>query len=371
MSESGKIRSIESLRGLAALYVALGHIVTMVDPERNAARTGSLPAWLAQVTHPMWYGHLAVAAFIVLSGFSLQLSLYLRNGDGQLKDLRRYLVRRCRRILPPYYACLAFSLLVCVLVTTKLPGLPFTQYLPLTAENVGAHLLLVHNFDPTWMYKVNGVLWSIAIEFQLYFAFPVLVWVLMRFGKLAVVTCTSVAAWLLILQVPGGIKLYFWYAALFALGMVAARMAMDSREEPPTHGVLMLCAGALFGASVWFATSRKDLWVADAFIGLAVAAVLIAITRYRGSWSDRMLGARPLVWLGSFSYSLYLMHHPLLQVGYFLRPEWAATPTRQTAWLLAWFPLVLLGCYGFYWVFERPFISSRRHTPSPEPITSA
>ena len=64
------------------------------------------------------------------------------------------------------------------------------------------------------------------------------------------------------------------------------------------------------------------------------------------------------------------MHHPILQVLFAHRPEWASTVTRQFAYLIALIPLILLLCWLFYLAFERPFIKPRRAQKGPisEPV---
>lgn len=351
---------IEGIRGLLALYVVFQHVCSMVDPHRRMLRPGAQPEWLAHAMQPMWYGHLAVSGFIVVSGFCLQMALYKR-GDGRIRDLRSFLLRRCERILPPYYGCLAVSILVCLGVTRHQTGMPWEQYLPLTWENVAAHVAMVHNLRPDWMYKINGVLWSIAIEFQLYFLFPLFVWALLRFGKLALLAgLAGVAGWSM-WAFPQAAKLYVWYAALFGLGMAAAHLAYHPRGWRPPAWVAGSVALLSSGVLVWALGQTKELVWLDTLGGVAIAALLAAGVLAPKAMLPRLLGAKPLFWLGSFSYSLYLMHHPVMQVVFVYRPDWASTPTRQTAYLLAvGLPVILAACYAFFWVFERPFLRSRR-----------
>lgn len=369
-----RLHSIEGIRGLAALYVVFQHICTMVDPHMRMMRDGAQPSWLAAAMGPLWFGHLAVAGFIVVSGFCLQLSLYSR-GDGRITDLRRFLLRRCERILPPYYACLALSLVVVHLVTKHQKGLPWAQYLPVTGDGLLAHVLLIHNLRPEWMYKINGVLWSISIEFQLYFVFPLLVWVALRWGRLALLAVCTGAAGLLLWNYDPAAKLYVWYLPLFALGIVGARLAFDPAR--PKLSARFYWGAALVGwlLAAWLIGQTKALWVRDAAGGFAVVAMLIAGALAPRSWPARILSLKPLVWLGLFSYSLYLMHHPVLQIVYVLRPEVVNTPAREFAYLIVVaIPVILATCYGFFLLFEKPFMQGQwsrrlaeRGKPAKEP----
>jgi peptidoglycan/LPS O-acetylase OafA/YrhL len=357
--EQNRLGFIEGLRGLAALYVVFQHIGTMVDPHFKMLRPGAQPEYLARIMAPFWYGHFAVSAFIVISGFCLQMALYHR-GDGQLLDLKKFLVRRMRRILPPYYACLALSLVVCFSVTQHQKGLPWAHYLPVTNENIAAHVFMVHNLSKDWMYKINGVLWSIAIEFQLYFLFPAFCAVIWKRGALPVLALAGVFCAGVMLAFPASEKLYPWYGVLFILGMAAARWAMDPRlKRLPVSaltGVFVLFFSLALASIGW----TKELVWRDGLMGIAVSALLMAGLQSPESRWCKIIGAKPLMVLGTFSYSLYLMHHPILQVIYANRPAVASTMVRQYAFLIACLPLVAGLCYAFFWVFERPFMGAKK-----------
>ncbi|MCE9559073.1 MAG: acyltransferase [Armatimonadetes bacterium] len=352
------MHSIEGMRGLAALYVVLGHFCTMADPLRK--ETG---VW-ANLMRPFWYGHLAVAAFIVLSGFCLQMSLFKGDANGGLGDLRKFLIRRCRRILPPYYACLALSLVVCVFVTTKHTGMPWSQYVPVTRGALVSHLLMFHNLSPDWMYKINGVLWSIAIEFQLYLLFPTFVRGLTtRFGGI-LVTLVGLAVVYGVVANPILAKFYPWYGFLFLVGMVAARFAFGPRKELVSRPLVgtMTIAG-LFGVSAALSASKVVMW-ADLAMGLVVAATLILISNPK-STVGKILGFRPLAFVGTFSYSLYLIHHPILQVitHNLLKRGYRGVSELLPLFLELGLPLILVLSYAFFWCFERPFIGKKANAP--------
>src|SRR5512140_3551673 len=130
-----RLAFIEGLRGVAALYVVLTHFNSMVDPSHLDGSKSTTPTWLQPFLQPFIYGHLAVAAFIVLSGYCLQTSLF-GGRDGRIHDYGKFFARRAKRILPPYYATLIFSIIVTIYLTSKQTVMPFTIYYPVTQENV-------------------------------------------------------------------------------------------------------------------------------------------------------------------------------------------------------------------------------------------
>ena len=133
--EFPRLPFLEGLRGLAALYVMFGHLASIVDPSALAGRRSEVPAVLHVIFGPVGQGHLAVAAFIVLSGFCLQISLF-NGGDGRVAKPSRFFLRRAERILPAYWASLAISLAVTVGLAPNLPGMPFDIYRSVTWDSL-------------------------------------------------------------------------------------------------------------------------------------------------------------------------------------------------------------------------------------------
>lgn len=363
-SAGDKLVFIEGLRGLAALYVVLGHICSIADPGVFLGIRGHGPAWLRALMMPFGFGHLAVASFIVISGFCLQTSLF-NGGNGEITNLKRFFKRRALRILPPYYACLAISLIVALYITPLGKGLPFSLYLPVTPQVVASHALMVHNFSPDWMYKINGVLWSIAIETQLYLIFPLIVWLLAKAGRPSALLLASSLSAAVLIAWPNLLKLYPWYLALFALGMCAAHLAFKppAWRGPNAFASLLVGAGAFLGC-VYSVDHRLAMPICDAWMAVCTVSILYAGTISKKLWLTKALECRPLAWLGAISYSLYLMHHPILQPLYLFRPAWAEGTLESVEYLLAvGLPVILMCCAVFWLIFERPFVSRRARRP--------
>src|SRR3954453_6181215 len=118
------------VRGLAALFVVVDHVFLRAFPGYPVDHAPFWAGWFI-------YGRFAVVVFIVLSGFSLALAP-ARHG-WRLDSVSRFAYRRARRILPAYWAALAFSLAVAWLVVRP-PG----QGAP-DAKSVIVNGLLVQN----------------------------------------------------------------------------------------------------------------------------------------------------------------------------------------------------------------------------------
>ncbi|HEY7077070.1 MAG TPA: acyltransferase [Solirubrobacteraceae bacterium] len=297
-----RLAGLDGVRGLAALFVVVHHIFLRAFPGYPVDRAPFWAGWLI-------YGRFAVVVFIVLSGFSLALS---PAGRGwRLGGVRSFARRRARRILPAYWGALAFSLAVAWLVMPQ-PG-----HAAPDAKSVVVNGLLVENLvaAPT----PNMSFWSMAVEAQLYLAFPLLLLVVRRWG--AVVMVAGVTLLMATVGVAGPRSFVIQsppdLAALFAIGMATAGIVRSGRSWP--WGWLALAAAVPAVATIWWRgsvwTLDHLLWV-DLALGPAVACLLAGLATGRPAPLLRLLDARPLRRLGASSYSLYLTHAPIVVVVY-------------------------------------------------------
>jgi peptidoglycan/LPS O-acetylase OafA/YrhL len=334
-----------------------------------------LPLWARGARHLLTFGHDAVAVFIVLSGYCLMLPVV--RADGQLVGgFGRYIARRAWRILPPYYATLLGSLLLlwaAPLLQTRTGTIWDDTSPAFTAGPIVTHLLLLHNLVPDWASRINGPLWSVATEWQIYFFFPILllpIW--RRAGLLTAVVAGFVVGccplWLAPLAASRWIP---WYLGLFALGMCAA--AIGSSERPLERRMLRsvpwklalftLALCCLFGTTVLIKFWFRFLPLSDSLVGLTTAVALTRFSKYLvegGSqprpWLLRWLEARPLVAVGHFSYSLYLTHLPTVAGCYFMLRPLALHPAAQfLTMVVISVPASLVVALAFYWAVERHF----------------
>jgi peptidoglycan/LPS O-acetylase OafA/YrhL len=350
-----RIALLDGMRGAAALYVVLHHAYSEVRAVAGNHWFVERFAWLE-------YGHYAVAVFIVLSGYSLAAGDPLRGGFWA------YLRRRARRIFPPYYAALFLSILLIIYV----PALRRTDdprwgpiALPaLEARVIVAHLLLLHNLRYWALWKIDPPMWSIATEWQVYFLLPAILWISRRWGWAAGVFLTALLSLLPVaVDRTRADSIGTWYAGLFALGMAAAsahRWPRSPRWLIPLG--MASCLPFLDGPAV-----------ADIVVGTATAAFLVLAAEGRApEWLVAPFESRMAVLLGTFSYSLYLVHYPFM--------AWAAATLVGLnlpieARLLILIGPVTLGCVALAFVFhlvaERPFMPRDARSLSRTTIAAA
>ncbi|MGW0064102.1 acyltransferase family protein [Streptosporangium sandarakinum] len=345
-----RLPGLDGIRGVAALFVLVHHCRLLAFPG-YPADTG--PGWLSWLV----YGHFAVVVFIVLSGFSLAVSP-ARSG-WRLGGVRRFARRRAWRILPPYWAALVFSLVVAWTLAPQ-PG----EGVP-TAKSVLVYGLLLH--DVLGAPSPNGAFWSIAVEAQLYLVFPLLLLVLRRAGAfvmLAAVTAVVAAVGLLApVSHPVSLLLRLTpqFAALFAAGVVAAGVlaAGERVQRFPWHRVAALACVPVLAlvvarGPVW--TVEHYYWV-DLALGPAVALLLAGVATGRPVALVRLLDTRPVRSLGSFSYTLYLVHAPIVVAIHRLvvAPHVPGGVPAFLVTLAVAGPVSLVAARSFAAVFELPF----------------
>ncbi|BDI29610.1 hypothetical protein CCAX7_16610 [Capsulimonas corticalis] len=353
---------LDGLRALAAIWVVLSHLwILLRGMNAHSGLLGFLTNWAL-------YSHLAVDIFIVLSGYCLILPV-VRAGElrGGALDFFR---RRARRILPPCYAALALAILI-YLVGHH--GKPF-PWLALLSN-----IFLVQDAFLKWNI-FDGPLWSVAVEWRIYFLFPAIVGLLKRHGPWAVLAASAalsgaltaaIFAWRMdfLLSCP-------WYLFLFALGVCAGWAAPRSGARwDLASWTLLLLTALLLGRNPITAAGGADFGrhmpMIDTVTGAAIAAALIALHQRPESRLRQALSFPPLVRIGQRSYSLYLIHIPLLlllsHILNMLALPWLRAPlSRAAALTILGLPSIALATWGFYHAVERRFlVKASSGKPSP------
>jgi peptidoglycan/LPS O-acetylase OafA/YrhL len=349
-----QVLGLDGLRGLAALYVVLFHCWLYAFPGYPRS---SAPRWL----DGLMFGRLAVVFFLVLSGFSLAISP-ARHGwrsDG----VARFLRRRAWRILPPYWAALAMSLVVSWFLV------PASHHGPPTGASVLVYGLVAQDVftAPT----PNGAFWSIGVEAELYLVFPLLLFLRRKLSATILIVCATVPVVVHGLMaadanpVEGDNLLAPHLAPVFVAGVVGAGIVVASErvQRLPWGWFAVLAAVpvlalGLVQGSVW--TVNHYFWV-DLAVAPAMTMLIAAVATGRPVALVRLLTARPVRSLGDFSYSLYLIHLPVVLVvirrvaPHFVGP---GLPTFCLTIFLG-LPVSVLGAWLFSQVFEMPFKRNR------------
>jgi peptidoglycan/LPS O-acetylase OafA/YrhL len=358
-SRQSRITGLDGIRGLAALYVVLNHVFERAWPGYPANHA---PWWAAELI----YGRFAVVIFIALSGFSLGLGP--ARAGWRFDSVATFAHRRAWRILPPYWAALAFSVVMTWWVLAQ-PGWAVPN-----GKSVVVYGLLVQ--DAVSVGSPNRAFWSIAVEAQVYILLPPLLLIVRRVSALAMVAL--VAAIVVTIGLLGPhvalvndtlVKFTPDLAVLFAVGVLAAGVvtAGERTRSRPWTGYALAATTAVIvliwvKGSTW--TNINLFWV-DLAWAPAIGCLLAAIATSRPRPLVRFLDTRPLQSLGSFSYSLYLTHMPIVIAVSYGLVLGRISPGTPTFLVLAAILLPTTVCFArlFAAVFERPFQRYRGWIP--------
>lgn len=322
-----KLASLDGWRALAITLVLASHMWA----SENAPNLG--PLWEI-ISHQ---GNFGVRIFFTLSGFLITFLLldeWKRRGTISLKA---FYLRRIFRIFPVYYLFLA------VLALAQVSGV----YHDATTTWLGALTMTRNLFGQGD--SATGHLWSLAVEEQFYLFWPICLVMLslpvrrrLAVGILAAVVIGSVVARTIDCHGTGflcRIALHpdsaLRYADCLAIGCLGAFLRSTWQPAPRSAAVLaataagMLALSAILGPGL---TLIEGSLLVDGQAWLAIVAMVASVDDRGGIWF-RLMNARPIVFLGTISYSLYVWH--LLFLRLYVGKN---------------FPLGVLGNWQLWWV---------------------
>ncbi len=309
---------------------------------------------------------------MTISGFVLYLPSASQDLIAPKRLFREYFSRRARRLLPAWYASLIFT----VLLFSLMAHLHLTGGLTLAQswKSLIWHGTFLHSWNSEQLYSLNSALWMMGFEWQLSLCLPLFLALVRRCGWFAL----YVLAGVLMISYPGRwghLPRFLFSAELtlpFLMGVGAARIArrpdlfFRGTRTRWIYCCLLFTCVAGFLLHVWsIGAERGNLASHSAAMG--VAAGIIYLTYFPSCWPQRFLSHPTLCFVGKFSYSLFLLHVPLLILfrGLCIY-NGLLRDARFYQFAFFGFPLILGISYGFYGIFERPtqpkrLSSSQRH----------
>lgn len=338
------VPQIDGLRFVAIMSVLLYHLQDYVLKKSGADGDGS---WLHLVLGQGFFG---VQLFFAISGYILCRPFL----GGRKVSLKRYFARRFTRLEPPYIICmlLVYAAKVAVL------GLLAVDLLP----NLLASLVYSHNLIFGRHSDVNGVAWSLEIEWQFYLLAPIIflavvragagmrhfvLWLAIAIGGLAYVAAPDLGH-----RVDLSILRQFGF---FAAGIWVA--LMDEEHASMGRGSYALdLVGALAGIAI--VSILASAHALQACLPALVTAILLA--GIRGKISRAVLGWWPVYCIGAMCYTIYLYHFFVVSMvgrAFSALVGWPGSTTLAIAMFSGIASIVVIAaCLVPYLLIERPFM---------------
>jgi peptidoglycan/LPS O-acetylase OafA/YrhL len=310
-NSTSRVECLDGLRGLAALWVLVGHAMI-------------LTGWkLPIVGQP----DLGVDLFILLSGF-LMVFQYQRRRDRE--DWRApgtwgiFWARRFFRLAPLFYVMLAAALVMGPMLYADRSAIDLflgqdvqqeQRYLDSSATNVLLHLTFLFGFSPDYAFRTPLPDWSLGLEMQFYLAFPFLILLVRRVGWTTgalVIAATGVAIAVATMRMGVNFPMPAFLPLklhLFVCGMLtAAAMDDDRRGVAVRFALVALLAALPIGGSSDLVHMVVREAIVVGFFALIHGRSLAPIAGL-----SRVLGRKPFFWMGELSYGVYLVHLLILQ----------------------------------------------------------
>jgi peptidoglycan/LPS O-acetylase OafA/YrhL len=278
-------------------------------------------------------GFLGVDVFFVVSGFVITNVLLRERASKGRTSIPGFYARRIRRILPAATVVLIATVFATYHWLSFITGginADDAKYVAAFVGNFRFASLGTQYFTATQAPSTLQQFWSLGVEEQFYLVWPVLFLLLTLpwrvlspitrlVGVLSVVIGISLA-WCIIETHQNEVWAFFsplTHAWELALGAILAVVGPHLRGRAPPLGLSLAFAGLVaILCCTWFYTSAT-LWPGTAVIIPVVATgMIIAGGSLRGPNSfGRLTKFPPLQWTGNISYSLYLVHWPIIAIA--------------------------------------------------------
>jgi len=325
----GYVDALTGVRALAALWVLAHHLNAVVGPR---VLTVGFAGIEIEITPLLTCGWVGVDIFFVLSGFLLTRQL-LDAYDSQARSgaNRRFLLHRVLRVYPAYLVQIAVLLALAWVAAGAPPE--WVRHLPL-------HFAMLQSVTPASESAINGVYWTLTVEFWFYVLLPFAVAALHAASKRggdalarravglyvgALALTVAFRAAVMVLHGAGQALPVEWAARqlpatldVFAAGMLAAVASRLPARAAAGSGALVAVGLAGIVAmlyvmhrhylSYWAGGPLFYLWHA---VTAAFAALMVLGTSRNGGLARMLFATGPARYLGDISYSLYLWHLPV------------------------------------------------------------
>ena len=337
---SGRLRSLDGLRGLAALVVLIHHSLLII-PELALPyydKTAELPRWAWIMTytplHALWEGQSAVYVFFVLSGVVLTLPLLKSSSFSWVA----YYPQRLLRLYIPTWGAVVLGVAWIELVPriAQRSG-PWIQNRPKSAS---MHDIVLQAFVLGDNPRLVSPLWSLKWEILFSLLLPLFAVIALGLARFPLLV-SSVAFGLITYGVLH-VNVYLLYLPMFLIGMAIAT-ALDRLQKLRVNtfiGIVLTSLAILCLLAPWLLYPFEIVSPLTTIV-VVFGATLAVICAIVVPGVRNFLSTRFLQWLGLISFSLYLVHEPLvISIGFLI--DESNAPLAVVAGMVLAFPLASL-----------------------------
>lgn len=307
-------------------------------------------------------GGFGVTIFFFLSGFLITSLLRSEAAQTGRVDIKAFYIRRTFRIWPPLYLTMAFAVLL---------GFASTDGFKIDWLGIAEQLAFISNYNYLWGHQLRGLLvipmWSLAIEEHFYLFFPFLYafWLRKLPSHRAALICAGGCVVVLLIRV---------YCAYTFSDLLKIYSLSHTRIDSILFGsCLALWSNPSLDEKVW----RPPAWAALAAGAVLLLCLLVRDEFFRqtlryslqggalfvlflyvmthDNWTTHWLKSAPLRIIGLYSYTIYLVHIPIIMV---VTGIWPAMTVPMIIVVAG--PLVMAYAAVMYWGVERPFARLRK-----------
>ncbi len=345
MNKKGALISIDILRAIAALGVFLyhQHIGTLIAKYTRIAAFTAIDEFGAKYAVPL---------FFLISGYCIHLSniKYLRRQLGL--PLKEYYKRRLLRIYPAYFIALLFAIAVNY----------FTYHTAASLTDIAVHLFSLQGFTNQYFNSINVVLWTISVEIAFYIIYPAFYYTRLKYSLnralLLVLLVSTISIIFFSLKTNLLLNERFcvfnlWFAWCCG-AYIADKNAFDPKglKKPvPIVIYLIIIAGFI---AIHVIPNNLPIIYDQLDILMWIGPVLFVISKE--GWLNKHYNraTRILAGIGLSSYSLYLLHQPLIILKIFIVHNYLPAKFQLAGLVGGIFVIPLIAWFSFVYI-EKPF----------------
>jgi peptidoglycan/LPS O-acetylase OafA/YrhL len=348
-----KLISIELLRAFAAFTVFYYH-----------SHIGSIAA---KYTHIQWLSYTdqigstyAVPLFFLLSGFCIHLSSLNQLKENKPLSLKKYYLNRFFRIFPAYFFALILSIIV----------ISFTKpIVKVSSIDFVVHLFIGQGFSVPYFNTINLVLWTITVEMIFYLVYPIYYHINRKLNAniallfSSIITGISICLYMVFDDklTPPEIFLFtnLWFGWCFGAWLCNRYFGDPSFFKSAKWAMIIIFIVISFAASLFVYFDNEIL--INNILNIVIWSPILIFLIQRESYLIKIKKWLKIpIALGVSSYSLYLLHIPLIRV----KNSMLLFINNQQVYLIAMVIgtiLIPVICYFNYYLIEIPFLKLKKN----------